>query len=160
MTELRTARRSITRGLAAAALAAGCGLAAGMATSAPALAGSAAEAKSLACEFATGQSTSYEAGVFTTKAPAPLNFLIVDIDLDKQTARISTGDAGTMGSLKIVRALNANHFIEVLNEGFLTLTTVYDLETPDGSHPAAHSRHMGVLGQPVVAHYVGTCRSR
>ena len=30
------------------------------------------------------------------------------------------------GTLKIVRAINANHFLEVVNEGFLNLTTIYD----------------------------------
>lgn len=153
MSLLRPVR--FARGLAALAV-----TAAAVVAAAQSQAAGAAEARSLVCEFAAGQSTSYEAGRFATRPPAPLNFLVVDIDLDRQSARISTGDAGTMGNLKIVRALNANHFIEVLNEGFLTLTTIYDIENPDGSHPAAHSRHMGVLGQPVVAHYVGTCRGK
>lgn len=134
-------------------------MSAGVAAATPADA-AAADAKSLACEFSSGQSSTFDGGAFKTKAPAPLNFLVVDIDVDKQTARISTGDAGTMGNLKIVRALNAIHFIEVLNEGFLTLTTVYDIDTGGGTHPAVHSRHMGVLGQPVVAHYTGTCSAR
>ena len=120
----------------------------------------AAEARSLACEFAAGQSASFDGGSFKTKPPAPLNFLIVDIDLEAQTARIATGPAGTMGSLKIVRAINANHFIEVLNEGFLTLTTVYEVEGADGTLAAVHSRHAGVLGQPIVTHYTGSCRKR
>ena len=63
-------------------------------------------------------------------------------------------------SLKIVRAINANHFLEVVNEGFLNLTTVYDKDATSGTYPAVHSRHFGVLGQPVVAQYAGTCTAK
>ncbi len=116
------------------------------------------EPRSLACEFANGQTHAYQDGRYTTKAPAPLNFLIVDINLEAQSARVATGPAGTMGELRIIRALNANHYLEVLNEGFLSLTTVYDGDA-QGNHPAVLTRHMGVLGQPVSSHYTGVCRA-
>jgi len=59
-----------------------------------------------------------------------------------------------------VRALNANHFLEVANEGFLNLTTVYDKDPTTGTHPAVHSRHLGVLGEPVFAQYAGFCTEK
>ena len=52
-------------------------------------------------------------------------FEIASIDLDKQTASLIIGGK-TSNTLKAVRALNANTFIEVANEGFLYLTTIYD----------------------------------
>lgn len=55
------------------------------------------------------------------------------------------------GKLRIVRALNANSFLEVVDEGFLNLTTIYDLDPATGTYPAVHSRHFGVIGQPVFA---------
>ena len=62
--------------------------------------------------------------------------------------------------LRIVRAVNANHFLEVVTEGFLNLTTVYDLDPERKAHPAVHSRHLGLLGEPVIAQYYGFCREK
>jgi len=113
----------------------------------------------IVCEFASGTSWSYENGAFQSKTPSKLTFEIADIDLEGQSARLSVADGGS-GKLRIVRALNANHFIEVVNEGFLNLTTVYDRDPATGLHPAVHSRHFGLVGQPVFAQYTGFCRPR
>lgn len=115
--------------------------------------------KAFACEFDGGVTTTFENGAFVSRKPAPLQFIIVDIDLDGQSAHTSTGPAGTIGTLRIVRALNANHFLEVVNEGFLNLTTIYDYDAKAGAYPAIHSRHFGVLGQPVTAQYTGFCKA-
>ncbi len=128
-------------------------LLAGIALAAPA----SAETKAFACDFSGGTATTFTDGAFVTKAPAPVQFVIVDIDLEAQSARLSTGPAGTMGKLRVIRALNANHFLEVVNEGFLNLTTIYDFDAKAGAHPAIHSRHFGVLGQPVTAQFTGLC---
>lgn len=117
-----------------------------------------AEPKTFACDFSSGISTTFENGAFVTKAPAPLQFQIVDIDLEGQSANLMTGPAGTVGKLRIIRALNANHYLEVVTEGFLNLTTIYDFDAKAGAHPAIHSRHFGVLGQPVTAQFMGFCR--
>lgn len=116
--------------------------------------------KDLKCTFATGHAWSYKEGKFSSKAPALLTFEITQIDLDGQSARLLTGGHDNPGTLKIVRAINANHFLEVVNEGFLNLTTVYDKDPATGVHPAVHSRHFGLLGQPVFAQYAGTCTGK
>lgn len=116
--------------------------------------------KDLKCTFATGHAWSYKEGEFSSKAPALLTFEITQIDLDGQSARLLTGGHDNPGTLKIVRAINANHFLEVVNEGFLNLTTVYDKDPATGVHPAVHSRHFGLLGQPVFAQYAGTCTGK
>ncbi|MFA5952703.1 MAG: hypothetical protein WC807_20780 [Hyphomicrobium sp.] len=113
----------------------------------------------LNCEFKEGTATSYEGGVFKSKAPQPLSFAIEGIDLEGQKAVLKTGE-GAGGKLSIVRAINANHFIEAVNEGFLNLTTVYDKDPATGRYPAVHSRHFGILGQPVTGQYTGTCQAR
>jgi len=112
------------------------------------------------CSFEMGNAWSYEAGAFNTKAPARLAFKITEIDLDGQSARLLTDGRDNPGTLKIVRAINANHFLEVVNEGFLNLTTVYDKDPATGTHPAVHSRHFGLLGQPVFAQYAGSCTAK
>ncbi len=61
------------------------------------------------------------------------------------------------GQLRVVRAVNANHFLEVVNEGFLNITTIYDFDPRRHAHPAVHSRHLGVLGEPVIGQYYGFC---
>ena len=109
------------------------------------------------CVFDKGENWTFEAGKFSSAPPMPLNFDIDQIDLDGQTVRLLiAGKPG--GALRVIRALNANHYLEVANEGFLNLTTVYDLDAASGVYPAVHSRHFGLFGQPVFAQYAGTCK--
>jgi len=118
------------------------------------------EPKHFVCVFAAGTSWSYDNGSFKTEAPAPLTFEITDIDLEGQSAHLITNGHDKPGVLKIVRAINANHFLEVMNEGFLNLTTVYDKDPATGTYPAVHSRHFGLIGQPVFAQYAGACKAK
>ena len=120
------------------------------------------EPKGFVCTFNTGTSWNYDNGSFKPATTEPLSFEIAAIDLDKQSAHlVSAGGNGTpSAALKIVRAINANHFLEVVNEGFLNLTTIYDKDATSGVYPAVHSRHFGVLGQPVFAQYAGTCTAK
>lgn len=128
--------------------------------SVPFAAGAAEEGpKHLACTFETGHTWSYEAGKFQSAAPAPLKFEIDAINLEGQSARLVV-DGKPAGALRIVRALNANHFLEVANEGFLNLTTIYDADAATGLMPGVHSRHFGIIGQPVFAQYAGTCAAK
>jgi hypothetical protein len=112
-----------------------------------------------ACKFDKGYSWTYEAGKFKSAPPADLLFEIASIDLDKQTASLIIGGK-TSNTLKAVRALNANTFIEVANEGFLYLTTIYDRDPATGDYPAVHSRHFGLFGQPMFAQYEGHCTAK
>lgn len=117
-------------------------------------------ATDLTCEFEGGLSSSYSGGTFASRAPLPLRFGIGEIDLEKQSARLRVGGSdGPATTLRVIRALNANHFLEVVPEGFLVLTTVYDIDPAVGAYPAVHSRHLGVLGQPVFAQYPGFCKA-
>jgi hypothetical protein len=116
--------------------------------------------KSLACEFEGGTSSSYAGGTFMSRAPLPLRFSVVDIDLEQQSARLRTASSDApSGTLRVIRALNANHFLEVVPEGFLNITTIYDIDPVLGAYPAVHSRHLGLLGQPVFAQYTGMCKA-
>lgn len=112
---------------------------------------------SLKCTFDNGTTRTLENGAFKTSQPKPLSFAISDINLENQTASLVGTARQTPGALKIVRAINANHFIEIVNEGYMNLTTVYDADAKTGRHPAVHSRHLGILGQPIVAQYTGSC---
>jgi hypothetical protein len=109
-----------------------------------------------ACDFDKGYAWSYEAGAFKSTPPSDLSFEIAAIDLNKQSASLIVNGKES-NTLKVVRALNANHFIEVANEGFLNLTTIYDRDPATGKYPAVHSRHFGLFGQPVFAQYAGNC---
>jgi hypothetical protein len=124
-----------------------------------AAAGADDEPRRLACAFTAGTISTYERGTFRNDTVAPLSFELVDIDLDAQAARIASAPGAVPGNVRVVRAINANHFLEVANEGFLNLTTIYDRDPATGAHPAIHSRHFGLLGQPVYAQYTGTCRA-
>ena len=111
----------------------------------------------LHCTFDAGASGTYEAGSFASKTPTPLSFDIDAVDLEAQSAILNAGADGKGGKLNVVRAINANHFLEAVNEGFLNLTTVYEKDAATGKYPAVHSRHFGLLGQPVFGQYTGFC---
>lgn len=111
----------------------------------------------LYCVFDAGTSGTYEAGAFASKTPTPLSFNIDAVDLEAQSATLNAGADGKGGKLNVVRAINANHFLEAVNEGFLNLTTVYEKDAATGKYPAVHSRHFGLLGQPVFGQYTGFC---
>jgi hypothetical protein len=114
----------------------------------------------LSCRFTLGASWTYTAGTYVNKPPEPLAFDIEAIDLEGQSARFSIGGKAAGNPLRVVRALNANHFLEVAQEGFLNVTTIYDVDPATGTRPAIHSRHLGVLGQPIFAQYAGFCTAK
>ena len=87
-------------------------------------------------------------------------FSLDKIDLEGQAAELIAGADAKPLTVRIIRAINANHFLEVVNEGFLNLTTIYDKDAKTGTYPAVHSRHLGILGQPVFGQYTGTCKDK
>ena len=111
----------------------------------------------LRCTFTDGKVRVFESGQFKITDAADLTFDIGAIDLNAQTAQLITKQ-GT-DQLRIVRAINANHFLEVVTEGFLNMTTIYDPVESGGASPAVHSRHFGLLGQPVITQYTGFCEA-
>lgn len=114
----------------------------------------------LTCKFELGNAWSFQGDKYVSETPQPLSFDVADIDLEAQSAKLYTSAEKPPGPLRVVRAINANHFIEVANEGFLNLTTIYDSDPKTGASPAVHSRHFGFLGQPIFAQYAGTCRPK
>lgn len=108
--------------------------------------------------FRAGTTLSYTNSKFKRAVAKPLAFEIASIDLASQKAELVTSKG--RGEVKIVRALNANHYLEVVAEGFLNITTIYDLDANAKAHPAVHSRHFGLFGEPVVAQYQGFCTSK
>ena len=136
--------------LAVMILAAGCG-------AAEAQDPSNGEPKGYMCTFDQGSVATYDKGAFRKDAAAALAFQLTDIDLDGQSAKLIASAGAAPGGVRVVRAINANHFLEVANEGFLNLTTIYDRDAATGAHPAIHSRHFGLLGQPVYTQYTGKC---
>lgn len=125
---------------------------AGLGLTQPALANTA-----MICTFNNGVVKTFEGGAFKDEKVEALSFRIDEVDLVRQTAALRTKRG--KGELKIVRAIGANHFLEVVTEGFLNMTTVYDAATPGGPMPAVHSRHFGFFGAPFVSQYHGTCQA-
>lgn len=113
----------------------------------------------VACSFESGTTVTYVKGAYKQAAVVPLSFRITGIDLPRQSASLHAGANSTAVPLRIVRAVNANHFLEVVTEGFLNTTTIYDRDPAKGSYPAVHSRHFGLFGEPVVAQYYGFCKA-
>jgi hypothetical protein len=120
------------------------------------------EPTGFSCTFKAGTTLTYlkAKSTFRKVAAKPLKFDVDGIDLAGQKAELTTSASKGKGPLRIVRALNANHFLEVVGEGFLNITTIYDRDAKLGAHPAVHSRHFGLFGEPVVAQYMGNCKAK
>ena len=134
------------------------GLVAGLTLAASIAAARADDPKSFSCTFESGAAFSYADGAFKPEKVGPITFEIGNINAEIQSADLVT----PMGTrpLRVVRAINALHFLEVVGEGFLNMTTVYDKDDVKGAFPAVHSRHFGVLGQPVIGQYQGFCQGK
>lgn len=109
------------------------------------------------CTFAIGAARSYDKGVFKPEKASKVVLAITGINPDQQSAALARAGAAT--PLRVVRAVNALHFLEVVGEGYMNITTVYDRDAKATRHPAVHSRHFGVLGQPIFAQYHGFCQA-
>ena len=114
--------------------------------------------RAVACVFGTGAAQVYSNGAFKSEPASPISFEIAEIDAGKQTAVHKSRNGE--GPLRVVRAVNALHYLEVVSEGYLNITTVYDRDAATGKHPAVHSRHFGLLGEAIVAQYQGFCTAR
>ena len=111
-----------------------------------------------ACTFKSGSSLVYSKSVYRSKKATPITFDIDAINLDGQRAELVSPNG--RGPLRIVRAVGANHYLEAVTEGYLNLTTIYQKDDRRGAYPAVHSRHFGVLGEPIVAQYTGFCTAK
>ena len=118
----------------------------------------ASDASGYVCGFGAGIAQVYGKGAFKAEPASSLSLEIIDIDAAKQTA-VQKSAKGE-GPLRVVRAVGALHFLEVVSEGYLNITTVYDKDAVKGAHPAVHSRHFGVLGEPVISQYHGFCNAK
>lgn len=115
--------------------------------------------KAYACTFKSGSTLAYSKSVYNAKRAKPIAFEIVAIDLDGQKAEL-VSEGGGKGGLRVVRAVGANHYLEVVTEGYLNITTIYSKDERRKAYPAVHSRHFGLLGEPIVAQYTGFCTAK
>jgi hypothetical protein len=110
------------------------------------------------CTFKIGQTHSWEKRRFKREAASPVTLDLAEIAPAQQTAVLVSGDRRT--PVRVIRAVSALHVLEVVGEGFLNVTTIYDREAGTTTYPAVHARHFGVLGQPIVSNYRGACRAK
>lgn len=115
--------------------------------------------KAYACTFKSGSTLTYSKSVYNAKRAKPIAFDITAIDLDAQKAELVSAGGGK-GGLRVVRAVGANHYLEVVTEGYLNITTIYARDERRNAYPAVHSRHFGLLGEPIVAQYAGFCTAK
>jgi len=110
------------------------------------------------CSFGAGTARVYDNKDFKQEPAKSLSFGITGIDTKAQLAQMKT--AGGSGTLRLVLAVNATHFLEVATEGALNITTIYEKDDAKGAYPAVHSRHFALLGQPIVTQYQGFCQAK
>ncbi len=113
------------------------------------------EATGYTCTFKVGAAHAYAKGRFKPTKAGPVTLDIAGINYAKQEAERVSGERRSV--MRIIRAVNAVHFLEAVGEGYVNLTTVYDRDSGSATHSAVHSRHFALLGQPIVSQYRGTC---
>lgn len=115
--------------------------------------------KGFTCWFNKGASQAYSKGRYRSRPAKALSFEIGMIDLERQSAELVSKEGGK-SVLRVVRALGANHFLEVVTEGYLNMTTIYQKDARRNAYPAVHSRHFGLFGEPLIAQYTGLCSAK
>jgi hypothetical protein len=116
------------------------------------------EATGYTCTFTVGAAHAFTKGRFKPTKAGPVTLDIAGVNYAKQEAELVSGERRAV--LRIIRAVNAVHFLEAVGEGYLNLTTIYDRDTGAITHSAVHSRHFGVLGQAIVSQYRGACLAK
>jgi len=107
------------------------------------------------CNFEDGGAWTYEAGKFSPEGGKALKIEIRHDPKNTTTATLKTSDGAS--KLKRVAALDADHYLEVTVGGYLNITTIFDKIAGQEGFPAVHSRHLGILGRPIVSQYRGIC---
>ncbi len=113
------------------------------------------DARAYSCRFTVGAAHAHAAGRFKPTKAGPVTLDIANVDHARQEAELVSGERRS--SLRIIRAVNAVHFLDAVGEGYLNITTIYDRDAGSVTYPAVHSRHFGLLGQPIVSQYRGSC---
>jgi hypothetical protein len=111
--------------------------------------------RALVCSFSTVFISQFE-GDWTTKSQQEkFDLTIAAIDVKNSTAQL----LGSQGASDIAAfaGLDILNFLEITGVGNQTLTTVFLGKRRNDAHPAIHSRHMSILGTPVVSHFRGYC---
>jgi hypothetical protein len=111
--------------------------------------------KGFACTFTEGTAASYDKGAFRPEPASAIRFEVTEIGLAAQTATLVIGER--RATVRVFRGVSALNVLEIVAEGYLNVTTIYDRDVGAATHPAVHARHFGVLSQPVVSHYRGSC---
>lgn len=119
--------------------------------------------RTLACAFTVvAKGSALDDGAAAVES-ATLTFRFESINAGQATAEV----LGRFGSAPVVTQSAGDylHFIQVLPEGPLYSTTVFNREAPDGKLPAVHSRHehrdralIGFTSSP--EQYYGYCEER
>jgi hypothetical protein len=107
------------------------------------------------CTFKVGTAHAYEKGRFKRERASAITLQIANIADAAQSAVIISGERRT--PVRSIRGINVRHIIDVAGEGYMNLTTIYDRDAGAATYPAVHARHFGVLGQPIVSNYRGSC---
>ena len=109
------------------------------------------------CNFEDGGAWTFQAGKFLPEGGKNLKLEIRHDQKSSTKATLKTSDGSS--KLKRVAALDADHYLEVTVGGYLNITTIFNSSNEKNGFPAVHSRHLGILGRPIVSQFRGICRA-
>jgi len=113
--------------------------------------------KGYICKFKDGGAWTFQAGKFSAEGGKNLSLEIRHDEKSTSKATLKTSDGAS--KLKRVAALDADHYLEVTVGGYLNITTIFDPSNKKDGFPAVHSRHLGILGRPIVSQFRGICQA-
>lgn len=106
------------------------------------------------CTFQQGYGWENDANKFNGKStPDTLKFTL---KANGNTGTI-TANAGE-SDVSVIDTSASTTFLEETAVGNLSVTTIFKTENARSPIIAAHSRHMSLLGNPIISQYVGTCK--
>jgi hypothetical protein len=117
------------------------------------------QTQSFRCNFSDGFVSNWESGKTTSKRDGRMSELIFDqVDLKKGSGRM-IGNSGSENVQVLTGDTNSIHIVERTPSGNMNITTIF---TPSQKNPnefpVVHSRHINLMGGPLVSQFVGLCK--
>ena len=116
------------------------------------------QTQSFRCNFSDGFVTNWDSGKPSSKRDGRMSELVFDqLDVKKGTGRM-IGNSGSE-NVQVLSGDGSNHIIERTPSGNMNITTIFSsTQKNPNEYPVVHSRHINLIGGPLVSQYVGLCK--
>jgi hypothetical protein len=115
------------------------------------------QTQSFRCNFSDGISTNWDSGKPSLTKDARMAEMVFDqLDTQKGSGRL-IGNAG-VENIQTLSGDKSIHIIEITPTRNMNITTIFaPVKKNPNLHPAVHSRHINLMGEPLTSQFVGLC---